>query len=96
MAKKRVKVAFEFIEKLGAPYYCFHDRDVAPEGKNLKETNANFDAVVKVSDLSIPGDVTLLTDSDEVVAKARTARETFLHGLLDAETTTSQPTSQAG
>jgi xylose isomerase len=48
MAKKRVRVAFEFIEKLGAPYFCFHDRDVAPEGKSLKETNANLDAVVSV------------------------------------------------
>jgi xylose isomerase len=47
MALKRVKVAFEFMEKLGVPYYCFHDRDVAPEGKNLRETNANLDKVVK-------------------------------------------------
>src|SRR5688500_17100249 len=47
MAIKRVKVAFEFMEKLGAPYYCFHDRDVAPEGKNLAETNKNLDTVVK-------------------------------------------------
>src|SRR5687767_7254429 len=46
-AQNRVRVAFEFMEKLGAPYYCFHDRDVAPEGKTLKETNANLDAVVK-------------------------------------------------
>ena len=36
-AKNRVRVAFEFIEKLGAPFYAFHDRDVAPEGKTLKE-----------------------------------------------------------
>jgi xylose isomerase len=48
MAVKRVRVAFEFMEKLGAPYYCFHDRDVAPEGKSLAETNKNLDAVVKV------------------------------------------------
>ena len=48
MAKKRVRVAFEFIEKLGAPFYAFHDRDVAPEGRNLRETNKNLDAVVKV------------------------------------------------
>lgn len=48
MAEKRVRVAFEFMEKLGAPYYCFHDRDVAPEGKGLRETNANLDRVVKV------------------------------------------------
>lgn len=48
MAIKRVRVAFEFIEKLGCPFYCFHDRDVAPEGKGLAETNKNLDAVVKV------------------------------------------------
>lgn len=48
MAQKRVRVAFEFTEKLGAPYYCFHDRDVAPEGKTLAESNKNLDAVVKV------------------------------------------------
>jgi len=48
MAQKRVKVAFEFMEKLGVPFYAFHDRDVAPEGKNLKESNKNLDAVVKV------------------------------------------------
>src|ERR671926_215835 len=47
MAQKRVRVAFEFMDKLGAPFYCFHDRDVAPEGKNLRETNKNLDAVVK-------------------------------------------------
>jgi len=47
-AQKRVRVAFEFIEKLGAPYYCWHDRDVAPEGRDLRETNKNFDAVAKV------------------------------------------------
>jgi xylose isomerase len=47
MALKRVRVAFEFMEKLGAPFYCFHDRDVAPEGSNLRETNANLDRVVK-------------------------------------------------
>src|SRR5215475_13937287 len=48
MAIKRVRVAFEFFDKLGVPYYCFHDRDVAPEGKSLRETNANLDKVVKV------------------------------------------------
>ena len=48
MAENRVRVAFEFMEKLGVPYYCFHDRDVAPEGKTLRESNANLDAVVKV------------------------------------------------
>jgi xylose isomerase len=45
-AKRRVEAAFEFITKLDAPFYCFHDRDVAPEGSSLRETNANLDAVV--------------------------------------------------
>jgi xylose isomerase len=47
-AQNRVRAAFEFFEKLGAPYYAFHDRDVAPEGRTLAETNKNLDAVVKV------------------------------------------------
>ena len=47
-AENRARVAFEFVEKLGAPFYCFHDRDVAPEGATLAESNKNLDAVVKV------------------------------------------------
>jgi xylose isomerase len=47
-AQRRVHAAFEFMEKLGVPFYCFHDRDVAPEGRTLAETNANLDAVVPV------------------------------------------------
>lgn len=45
-AVNRVKVAFEFMEKLDAPYYAFHDRDVAPEGATLSESHANLDRVV--------------------------------------------------
>jgi xylose isomerase len=47
-AQNRVRAAFEFMEKLDAPYYCWHDRDVAPEGSTLAESNKNFDAVAKV------------------------------------------------
>jgi xylose isomerase len=47
-AKKRVRHFFEFCEKLGAPFYAFHDRDVAPHGKTLNESNKHLDAVVKV------------------------------------------------
>ena len=47
-AKNRVRVAFEFIEKLGAPYYAFHDRDVAPEGSSLSESHSNLEAVAEV------------------------------------------------
>ena len=44
-AVARVGVAFEFMQKLGVDYYCFHDRDVAPEGASLTEANANLDCV---------------------------------------------------
>jgi xylose isomerase len=47
-AINRARVAFEFMEKLGAPFYAFHDRDVAPEGETLAETNKNLDAVAAV------------------------------------------------
>ncbi|AUD62456.1 xylose isomerase [Tenericutes bacterium MO-XQ] len=45
-AKVRVKVAFEFMEKLGLEYFCFHDVDIAPQGDTLKETNENLDVIV--------------------------------------------------
>lgn len=48
-AQNRMRVAFEFMEKLGAPFWAFHDRDIAPEGATLKESHANLDAVAKVA-----------------------------------------------
>jgi xylose isomerase len=45
-AKVRVDAAFEFMDKLGVPYFCFHDRDVAPRGKSLAESNSNLEAIV--------------------------------------------------
>jgi xylose isomerase len=47
-AQNRVRAAFEFFEKLGVGFYCFHDRDVAPEADTLAKTNANLDEVAKV------------------------------------------------
>jgi xylose isomerase len=47
IALNRANANFEFLQKLGVDFYCFHDRDVAPEGKDIKESNANLDAVVK-------------------------------------------------
>jgi xylose isomerase len=45
-ALKRVDVFFEFLEKMGFEYYCWHDRDIAPELNNLAESNKALDAVV--------------------------------------------------
>ena len=49
MAAARAKqdAAFEFFEKLGTPFYCFHDVDMAPEGADLAESRANLDAMVE-------------------------------------------------
>jgi xylose isomerase len=46
LAKARVPAFFEFCEKLGAPFYAFHDRDVAPHGQSLRESNQWFDTIV--------------------------------------------------
>ncbi len=46
-ALRRVEAAFEIFEKLQAPYYAFHDRDVAPEGATLRESHANLDRIAK-------------------------------------------------
>ena len=45
--KKKADVAFELMDKLSIDYYCFHDVDIAPEGKTLKETLTNFQEMVK-------------------------------------------------
>lgn len=47
-AKRRVDAAFEFITKLGVPYYCFHDRDIAPEGSSVSESEKNLKEIVKL------------------------------------------------
>jgi xylose isomerase len=47
-AEQRARAAFEFFEKLGAGFYCFHDRDVSPEGETLSQTHANFDKIAKI------------------------------------------------
>ena len=44
-ARRKLATAFEFFAKLGAPYYCFHDRDVAPEGSSFATFRANLDAI---------------------------------------------------
>ena len=75
-AQTKAKVAFEFIEKLGAPFYAFHDRDVAPEGKTLKESHANLDEVVKVlKDEQARTGVKLLWGTANLFSNAR-----YMHG----------------
>jgi xylose isomerase len=44
-AREKMAAAFEFLAKLGVPYYCFHDLDVAPTGRTFAESRANLDAL---------------------------------------------------
>src|SRR4051812_25510606 len=46
VAKVRMDAAFEFFQKIRAPFWCFHDRDIAPEGRTLAESNKNLDKLV--------------------------------------------------
>jgi xylose isomerase len=46
LAKIKMEAAFEFFVKLGVPFFCFHDRDIAPEGSSLRKTNQNLDRIV--------------------------------------------------
>ena len=47
-AKNKAYAAFELMEKLDIDYYCFHDRDIAPEGATLAESNARLDEIADV------------------------------------------------
>ena len=46
VAEATMDAAFEFFTKLGVDYWCFHDRDIAPEADNLAETNKRLDKIV--------------------------------------------------
>ncbi len=44
-ARQKAYAAFELMDKLDIDYYCFHDRDIAPEGSSLKESNERLDVI---------------------------------------------------
>ncbi len=48
-AKETMEAAFEFFQKLGIDYYCFHDRDIAPEGDSFSETCKNLETMVEMA-----------------------------------------------
>jgi xylose isomerase len=48
-ARAKLDAAFEFFEKLGVPYFCFHDRDIAPEGRTFAETQANLETILETA-----------------------------------------------
>lgn len=49
-AKNTLDAAFEFFEKLGVSFWTFHDRDIAPEGATLDETQKNLETIVALAE----------------------------------------------
>ncbi len=47
-AKRKADVAFDLFRLLDVPFFCFHDRDAAPEGASLAESNKNLVAIAEV------------------------------------------------
>lgn len=76
LAKARVEASFEFFEKLDVPYFCFHDRDIAPEGDTLQETNKRLDVIVSmIQDYMKTSRTKLLWNTANMFTHAR-----FTHG----------------
>lgn len=48
-AIQRLDALFEFVEKLNVPYFTFHDRDIAPEGGNLQQSNDNLQRIADLT-----------------------------------------------
>jgi xylose isomerase len=47
-AKLKADIAFEMFDLMDAPFFCFHDADVAPEGDSLKESNKNLRTITDI------------------------------------------------
>jgi len=80
LAKARVEAAFEFFEKLGNPFFAFHDRDIAPEGETLRETNKNLDVIVgMIKEYMKTSKVKLLWNTANMFTNPR-----FVHGAASS------------
>lgn len=76
VAFAKVEANFEFCEKLGVPFFCFHDRDISPEATTLAETNKRLDAIVaKMKDRMKTSEVKLLWGTTNAFGHPR-----FMHG----------------
>ncbi|MFD1940988.1 xylose isomerase [Paradevosia shaoguanensis] len=47
-ARLKADVAFELFDLLDIPFFCFHDRDIAPEGASLAESNRNVRTIAEI------------------------------------------------
>jgi xylose isomerase len=59
-AKLKAEVAFELFDILDAPFFCFHDADIRPEGANFSESLANFEAIIDIFETKMASSKTKL------------------------------------
>ena len=82
LAKARVEAAFELFEKLNVPFFAFHDRDIAPEGLTLNETNKNLDIIVEmIKEYMKTSKTKLLWNTANMFTNPR-----FVHGAATSST----------
>ena len=53
MAEIKLDAAFDFFKKIKTPFFCFHDRDIAPEGSTYSETKKNLDHIVNLMEMKM-------------------------------------------
>ncbi|MDM5298364.1 xylose isomerase [Bacillus pumilus] len=76
LAKARLDAAFQLFDRLDVPYFSFHDRDIAPEGDTLQETNQQLDLIVgRMKDYMKDSQVKLLWNTANMFKHPR-----FVHG----------------
>jgi len=76
VARLRMRGVFELTEKLSIPFFCFHDRDIAPQGETLRETNKKLDEIVALAkDLMKSSPTRLLWGTANLFGDPR-----FMHG----------------
>ena len=52
-AEQKLNEAFDFFTKITTPFFCFHDRDIAPEGSTYAETQNNFFHIIELMEKKI-------------------------------------------
>lgn len=76
LARAKMEANFELCEKLGVPFFCFHDRDIAPEADSLRESNRRLDTIIALAkELMKSSDVKLLWGTANAFANPR-----YMHG----------------
>ena len=71
-AKNKMDAAFEFITKLGTPYYCFHDMDIVEEADNFAESTRRLQTIVDYAkEKQVASGVKLLWGTSNLFANQR-------------------------